>query len=148
MTTIFDQATRDDLITRINNLNENSTAQWGKMNVNQMLKHCIMVDEMYLDRRAYDRAFIGRIFGKVALKSLTKDEQPMRKNSPTGDGFKIKEIDGDISSEKTKWASLVEQYAHFSHNDFEHWFFGKMTREQVGILAYKHIDHHLRQFNS
>jgi len=28
-----------------------------------------------------------------------------------------------------------------------HPFFGKMTKEQVGYLAYKHTDHHLWQFN-
>lgn len=33
-------------------------------------------------------------------------------------------------------------------DDFMHPFFGKITREQIGYLAYKHDDHHLRQFNA
>ena len=41
MQTIFDKTNRDELIKRINALNENSKAQWGKMNICQMLKHCI-----------------------------------------------------------------------------------------------------------
>jgi hypothetical protein len=148
MKTIFDKATRDGLINRINTVDENSIAQWGKMNVYQMLKHCTLADEMYFGKKSYNRVFIGRLFGKIALKSLTKDEKPMGKNAPTSDDFKVKEIDGDILSEKAKWVTLVEEYAYFPNNNFEHWFFGKMTKEQVGILVYKHIDHHLRQFNS
>jgi hypothetical protein len=45
MNSVFDKATRDELISRINTLNENSTAQWGKMNIYQMLKHCILWEE-------------------------------------------------------------------------------------------------------
>jgi hypothetical protein len=146
MKTIFDKATRDELIGRINTLDESCTPQWGKMNVYQMLKHCILADEMYLGRKAYQRTFIGRLLGKMALKALTKDEGPMRKNSPTSADFKVKESQGDVIAERNKWAALLEQYANFPDVDFEHWFFGKMTKEQVGILAYKHTDHHLRQF--
>ena len=40
MKTIFDQSTRDHLISRINKLSEESTAQWGRMNIYQMVKHC------------------------------------------------------------------------------------------------------------
>lgn len=148
MKTIFDKTTREELITRINSLNENSTAQWGKMNVHQMLKHCTLCEEMYLGKKKYKRAFIGRLFGKIALKNVLKDENTLKRNSPTGPAFKIKETSGDMSSEKIKWVSLIGEYAQYSNNDFVHWFFGKMTKEQVGYFIYKHTDHHLRQFNS
>ena len=39
MKTIFDEATRAALIGRINSLDENRAALWGKMNVYQMLRH-------------------------------------------------------------------------------------------------------------
>jgi hypothetical protein len=148
MKSIFDKTTRDELIGRINNLNENSTAEWGKMNVSQMIKHCILCEEMYLGRKKYNRAFIGRLFGRMALKNLLKDEKPLQRNAPTSANFKIKETDGNISSEKRKWITLLEQYEHYSNEDFVHWFFGRMTKDQVGYFAYKHSDHHLRQFNA
>jgi len=53
MKTIFDKQTRDELIDRINKLNENSTAQWGKMNVYQMLKHCTLYEEMLLGKKEF-----------------------------------------------------------------------------------------------
>jgi hypothetical protein len=148
MKTIFDKATRDELVARINTLSENSTAQWGKMNVYQMLKHSTLWVEWVLAGEKYKQAFIGRLFGKMALKGVLKDESPLQRNTPTLAELRIKEKTGDVESEKKKWAVLIEKLAHFSSPDFVHTFFGKMTKEQVGYMAYKHMDHHLRQFNS
>ena len=147
MKTIFDKATRDELIVRINTLNENSTAQWGKMNVYQMLKHCTLWEEWIASNKKHKQQFIGRLFGKMALKNVLKDDAPLRRNTPTLSELRIKD-NGDVESEKKKWIALIEQNAHFSNPDFVHSFFGKMTKEQVGQMAYKHTDHHLRQFNS
>jgi hypothetical protein len=84
----------------------------------------------------------------MALKSMIKDDKPLRRNVPTSAHFKVKEKYGDTESEKKKWIALIESYEHYSNPNFVHDFFGKMTIEQIGILAYKHTDHHLRQFNS
>jgi hypothetical protein len=148
MKTIFDKTTRDELITRINTLNENNTAQWGKMNVYQMLKHCRMWEEWMQSNEKHKRAFVGLLFGKMALKGVMKDESPLMRNSPTIPELRIKEQSGDIASEKKRWIMLIEQYPNYSDAGFVHSFFGKMTKEQVGYMAYKHTDHHLRQFNS
>ena len=148
MKTIFDKATNDELITRINTLTENSTAQWGKMNICQMLKHCTLWEEMVIGKVKCKRSFIGRIFGKMALKSLIRDEKPLTRNTPSAPELIVKEGGGDLAAERAKWIALIEAYGRFSAPDFVHPFFGKMTKEQIGYLAYKHADHHLRQFNS
>ncbi len=146
--TVFDKTTRDELITRINTINDTSIAQWGKMNVYQMLKHCTIWEEWVAGEAKYKRVWLGRVFGKMVLRKVLKDEKPFGKNSPTLPVLTIKETNGDISAEKTKWITLIEGYEHFSNTNFVHSFFGKMTKEQIGFLAYKHTDHHLRQFNS
>jgi len=148
MKTVFDKTTRDELISRIDALNENSKNAWGKMNVYQVLKHCTLWDEWVQSGKNNKQVLIGRLFGKMALKKLVKDESPLGRNTPTLPELKIKETNGDVESEKKKWIALINEYAHFSNPDFFHSFFGKMTKEQVGQLAYKHADHHLRQFNS
>ena len=147
MKTIFDKSTRDELISRINKLDESSPIQWGKMSVYQMLKHCTLWEEMSHGRKKYKRAFIGRLFGKVALKMLLKNEDPMSRNAPTIPELRVTGT-GDVAAEKRKWVALLEEYEHFSNADFVHPFFGKITKEQTGYLAYKHTDHHLRQFGS
>ena len=78
METIFDHSTREGLISRINTLNENSKAQWGKMNICQMLKHCTLYEEMMLGKVTFKRAFLGRLFGKMALKEFIQDQNPIK----------------------------------------------------------------------
>ncbi|MBC7829738.1 MAG: DUF1569 domain-containing protein [Chitinophagaceae bacterium] len=150
MRSIFDEINRTELINRIKTINDQSTAQWGKMTVYQMLKHSIIWEEWIQgkNRPIYKREILGYIFGKMALKSMIKDESPFKRNIPTSTYFKVAEKKGDVESEKKKWICLIEGYEHYSNPDFIHDFFGKMTKEQIGILAYKHSDHHLRQFNA
>lgn len=147
MKTVFDKATREELTGRISRLTEQSTAQWGKMNVYQMIRHCALWEEMALGKKQYERVFIGRLFGKLALRGLMKDDGPLSRNSPTLPEFRITG-NGNVAAEKAKWISLIGEYQHFSNPGFIHPFFGKMTKEQIGYMAYKHIDHHLRQFNN
>lgn len=147
MKTVYDKVTRDELIRRINTLDENSRAQWGKMKVYQMVKHCRLWEEMMLGKKKYDRVFLGRIFGKMALNSMLKNDTPLGRNAPTIPALIIKD-DGDVSIEKSKWVALIEEHAHAWVPDLVHPFFGKLTKEQIGRLVYKHGDHHLRQFNS
>ena len=148
MKSIFDKTTKEELVHRINALPEDSKAQWGKMNIYQMLKHCILCEEMYLGKTKYKRAFISYLFGKMALKNVLKDEKPLGRNTPTLPEIKMTEnFITDIKTEKSKWITLIGEYDQFSNVDFVHPFFGKVTPEQIGYMAYKHIDHHLRQFN-
>jgi hypothetical protein len=118
------------------------------MNIYQMLKHCTLWEEMISGKIACKRSFLGRLFGKTVLKDFIKDEKPWKRHSPTSPELRVKERNGNVASERTKWIALIEGNAHFSNSSFVHPFFGKMTKEQIGILAYKHTDHHLRQFNS
>jgi hypothetical protein len=149
MKTVFDEATRSELIRRISSLHENKEAQWGKMNVYQMAKHCSLWNEWVHGRNnpIYTRSFLGRIFGKWALKSSVKDETPMQRNIPTSRDLVIKEETGNLELQKKKWMEFIAAYAQYSNPAFVHDFFGIMTREEIGIFAYKHSDHHLRQFS-
>lgn len=150
MKTIFDNTTREALITRINKLTKTNTAQWGKMNIYQMTKHCITWNNWILGKNKpiYQQGFLGRIFGKIALKGLVRDDKPMKKNMPAGRAFTIKENNGDVELQKKIWIEQIAEYGHFSNLGFIHDFFGKMEVDEIGILVYKHFDHHLRQFNA
>ena len=146
MKTIFDKSTNDQLIARISLIDENSTAKWGKMTVYQMLKHCTLWEEMLRGDKVITRMFLGRLIGRIALKGVLKDEKPMSRNAPTVPGFEIKDH-GNVLEEKARWIAMAKEHPYFANDNFIHPFFGKMTKEQIGYLAYKHSDHHLRQFN-
>ena len=148
MQDIFNPRTIEGLKARVRNISTDSTAQWGKMTTWQMLKHCCENEKLLLREKAYDRLFIGRLFGKMSLKSMVKDDKPLKQNQPTHPEFKIKG-DGDLERQKKEWMTLLDKYPYQKASDyasFVHPFFGKMTYDEVNIAAYKHIDHHLRQF--
>ena len=77
MKTVFNSAIRNELMSRINSLNENSKPLWGKMTLFQMTTHCTIWNEWVLGKKdfVYKQDLLGKVFGKMALKSNTKDEQ-------------------------------------------------------------------------
>ncbi|MBA4166888.1 MAG: DUF1569 domain-containing protein [Chitinophagaceae bacterium] len=146
MKSIFDVSDNDELLRRINTLNEKSTAQWGKMTIYQMLKHCTLWEEMITGEKKFKRMLLGMIFGRMALNRMLRDDRPMPQNAPTVPGFAVRD-DGDIQTEKAKWINYAKRHLDFSNDSFVHPFFGRMSKGELGQLAYKHTDHHLRQFN-
>src|SRR5438309_1767306 len=131
MKSVLDKSTRDELTGRIQSLNESNTARWGKMNLYQMLHHCVLCEELYLGKRTQKRAFMGRLFGKIGLKNILAEGKSFPQSAPTADAFKVKEQAGDVRAEKEKWIALLEEYKTYP-GDYVHWFFGRMTKEQVG----------------
>jgi hypothetical protein len=148
MKTVFDAAVRDELVSRINTLTLQNHAQWGKMTVSQMLKHCILCDEMFFGKLVIKRVFIGRLLGPMMLKKVLKDDRGFGRNSPTSQLLKTTGQNCDIDLHKKEWISNIEQFAVYNNTNFIHPFFGPMTKDQVGLFAYKHADHHLRQFGA
>ena len=145
MKTVLDKETREEIIQRIASLDKECNHLWGKMIVGQMIKHCTLCEELYLGKVKLKRVFLGRIFGKTALKKLLSDDRPIGKHSPTDPFLRVIENIDDLEPYKQKWIALINEYEDRDAGSF-HPFFGKMTLEQLGKLSYKHNDHHLRQF--
>lgn len=151
MKSISDPALRQDLHRRISLLQEDSKPLWGKMNVWQMTRHCNNWSEWLLGRgpytgHVYRQDLLGKLFGRWALRSNTKDDRPMQRNMPAGK-LAIKDTTrGNLEGEKALWIQLTDDCALQYNEYFIHDFFGRMTAEQISIFAYKHYDHHLRQF--
>lgn len=149
MKSIFKQEDRAEIISRINTLNEESKAQWGRMTIGQMLRHCALCEEYYMGNFEVKRSLLGRIVGKMAINSMLKNERvPFPKNSVAPAQFRVAENIDQIEEEKQKWLALMNKYANYNNDHFTHWFFGKMSKEQLGQFVYKHSDHHLKQFGA
>ena len=146
MKTIFDKTARTELAERISKLDKNSEAQWGKMNVGEMLEHDAICEAYYQGNEKIKRPSIGRLFGSMALKSLLNEQTPFRRNAQTLKQFRASGNYEDIEAGKAKWIALLDKYECYPNEYFKHWFFGKMSKEQVGKMVYKHADHHLKQF--
>jgi hypothetical protein len=147
MKSVFDTSTKEELIRRINSLHPQSNAQWGKMTVFQMIRHCTLGEKMLQGELKIKRVLIGRLFGRIILKQVMKDDAPFRKNSPTSPLLQTSAEAGDIEQQKKEWISMIGQYGQHTQGII-HPFFGAITGEQIGRFAYKHADHHLRQFGA
>jgi hypothetical protein len=148
MKSVLHNNIREELIGRIHSLTPQHTARWGKMNVHQMMEHCLRCDDMYHGELNIKRVFIGRLLGTMMKKRILKKDMLFGKNAPTAPILMIAETGGDMDAQKNKWQKRIEQYCNYSNPRFIHPFFGPMTKEEVGVFAYKHADHHLRQFGA
>jgi hypothetical protein len=146
---MFNQETREEIIRRIKSLDGDSKALWGKMNVFQMVKHCLLAERHYHGQLRVE-APVGADLsaGPKVLSLLLGDAQPMIRNARTAPAFRVEVDSGDLEFEIANWISIIASYESFRPSAYAHWYFGEMTRDQLGQLSYKHNDHHLRQFGA
>lgn len=148
MKTIFDPKATAEIKSRIETLSSGNHAQWGKMDIYQMLRHCSLCEDMMQGKLTIRRVFIGRIIGKMILKQALTEGRPFGKNSPTSPLLKTVGQNGNFDAQKSEWLQKIDGYEQFDNYHFVHPFFGKMSKEQIGVFVYKHADHHLRQFGA
>ena len=149
MTNIYESATLQEFTWRIEKLHSKSIAQWGKMNVAQMLAHCSEVLEVALGDKKLNRSLMGILFGRFAKPIVTNDV-PFKPNLPTDKGFIITG-ERDFSTEQKRLITLLSRFSKGGAAVMEgrvHPFFGKLTPNEWSISQIKHLDHHLRQFGA
>lgn len=147
MQNLFDKPVYDEIISRINKLTPASVAQWGKMNVAQMLAHCKEAFRVPLSNKKMTAPLLMRLIGRL-MKAKLYNDSPWKKNLPTAPNFIIKD-ERDFEKEKKELLELINQFCSAGPSGvgkFPHPFFGKFTPEQWGMSMYKHLDHHFRQF--
>ena len=148
MKNLFEAAAIDEVKTRLNGLRPESQRQWGTMGVAQMVAHCSGGLQMAVGDIAPPRVLIGRILGGTIKKLAIRNENPLRKSSPTVKELIIKE-ERDLEKERVILSGLIERFAKggpAACSKQPHSFFGPMNPDEWAILMYKHLDHHFRQF--
>jgi len=141
MKDIFLKTTIDEFIARVEKLSNSSQANWGTMDVSQMLAHLSKAIEMAFGSLKTKRMFIGRIIGKKILKKAIGNDRYLGKNSPTSPEIKIVQ-ESDFKQEKQHLISLLNSFLVHKTTDLDgniHPFFGKMNADEWNKLAYKHL---------
>jgi hypothetical protein len=150
MRNIFEPDASQEIKQRLACLRPDSERQWGKMNPAQAVAHCSKGMEQALGDILPPRLFIGRLIGSFIKSKALSDDAPMRRNSPTVPGFQVLDK-RDLVAERHRLNGLIDRVIAAGPTGctaHPHSFFGRMTPEQWGILMYKHLDHHLRQFGA
>lgn len=149
MRTLFDPADRDSIRERLEKLHAGAPRQWGKMNCGQALAHCAIALEVATGDRPRKQQLIGKIFAPFVRKSLL-GEKPFSRNSPTDPIFVVTD-DRDFESERRRLTDIITRFCELGPGNASkqvHSFFGRLSGEEWGLLMYKHLDHHFRQFGA
>ena len=148
MKSIFDKNAFDEILERLGKLQPTTARQWGKMSPAQMLEHCSRALEMATGRKPMQQAFIGKMIGWIFKKGFLS-EKAFPKNSPTGPDLIIKD-EPDFGATKARLKDLITEFHQLGEAGTDgniHGFFGRLSGPEWGVSQYKHLDHHLRQFD-
>jgi hypothetical protein len=135
---------------RLNRLSPSSMRQWGTMDAAQAMAHCSNAMENAIGDARPPRMFIGRLIGPMVKKMAIANDEPLKKNSPTSPELRVADK-RQLDIEKQRLSGLIEKFVAAGPGgctDHPHSFFGRMTADEWGVLMYKHVDHHLRQFGA
>jgi hypothetical protein len=144
----FGAARAQEVKERMTHLGPDSERLWGKMNAAQAVAHCSLGLEMALGDIRPPRWLRGRIFGWMVKPMAFREDEPMIRNSPT---MIAVENERHLDSERERLCGLIDRFTAAWPDGctaHPHSFFGRLTPEEWGILTYKHLDHHLRQFGA
>ena len=143
--TLFDEAGRQEMIGRIARVQSGAKPLWGKMNAEQMLAHLSESMRMTLGELPTKSKRLPIRYWP--LKQLIIYVFPFPKGTPTAPELLPAES-GTVEQRRAELnASIARLAARREDEPFpEHPAFGKLSRRAWGVLAYRHLDHHLRQF--
>lgn len=148
MNNLFDTNDTASIMARIARLQPESLRQWGTMDVAQMMAHCSEALKTATGESKPPRVFIGYLLGPLFRPAFLGDK-PFQKNAPTAPILVVSD-QRVFDAEKQRLIACVQQFVSGGASkctDHPHAFFGKMNPDQWARIMYKHLDHHLRQFN-
>jgi hypothetical protein len=148
MKNIFSSEVCEEIIARINQLSVQSTPEWGKMNVAQMLAHCNVTYELVFENKHPKPNALVRFLLKVIVKNYVVSDKPFKRSSQTSPAFIIAN-DRDFETEKYRLIDYINQAQKLGSAYFEgkeSHSFGALKATEWNAMFYKHLDHHLSQF--
>jgi Protein of unknown function (DUF1569) len=149
MNSLFEPFERQKILDRLGELQPSATRQWGKMDPAQMCAHCVAALEVGAGDVTKEHSFIGKVLGRFVKGSLL-GEKPFSKNSPTDPTFVVND-QRDFDKERARLVEIVKRFGGAGASSADgrmHSFFGRLKGDEWGVLMYKHLDHHLRQFGA
>lgn len=146
MPIMHEERARAGLKERAAKLTSSSSAVWGRMSVDQMLWHVNAQLEVAMDRRPC--GMIDTLFKRTVIKQVALYGPWPKGKAPTAKEMKATG-QYDLASERARFGALIDE---FSGRDMQsgwrpHPAFGPLSGKQWSLLAWRHADHHFRQFS-
>ncbi len=144
----FEQATYENNLKRLEKLNAETKALWGKMNVAQMLAHLNVAYGITYNENLPKITGLKKFLLKLIVKKIVTSEKPFSKNGRTAPEFIIADNRG-FTKEKEKLANYIKETFQKGETYFEgkeNISFGSLSAKEWSNLFQKHLDHHFAQF--
>lgn len=147
MKNLLNEATVQQLIARIEKLSPQSKSVWGEMNPTEMLAHCNSCNKQILeegrsDQKTNSKQYFLRILALYLAPKFTKGRISEERHITKG-----KFSDAHFESQKELFKAIISKFPQNTRElTLTHPAFGNISTSQWGIAAFKHMDHHLRQF--
>lgn len=145
MKTFWDPRIQEELWARIQRLEPDSPPRWGRMTCPQMIVHVTDVLACYMGQLA--AAGKRTPLQYAPLKQVCVYLLPFPRNVPTAREL-IARAPGEWTDEIARLRQALNTFAaRQGRKDWpSHPLFGRMSGRAYGVLAFRHTDHHLRQF--
>ncbi len=148
MKNLFDEKVKEEILSRIDKLSPDTKALWGKMNVNQNLRHLSMSFEIptgKLDPTQLKAPPMPKWLFRFFLLNV----KPPKEKAET-----FKELNTvsnninptDFEAERNNLKKAIEDFCNAPNLIPVNKMVGKFSKKEWGKLNYNHTDHHLRQF--
>ena len=145
MKTMWQPEAREELLARAGKLRPEAPAQWGKLNCSRMLAH--VTDGLRMATGELRVAPKSSPLKYTPIKQLIIYWLPFPKSAPTAPEL-LARAPGEWEREVSQFRDALQQFV--SRKDEQQWpahpAFGNLSNKDWGVLVYRHIDHHFKQF--
>jgi len=147
MKSIWQEAARREISDRVGALAWDRPAAWGKFTAPKMV--CHLADSLKMAMGDLKVARKTLPIRYPPLKQLVIYWAPFPKSAPTAPELLVREP-REWSRDIGDVQELLERAASARTTDTwpEHPAFGKLSKRAWGVLIYRHMDHHLKQFGA
>jgi hypothetical protein len=146
---------RESIRERAAGLRPESSARWGRFTAPQMLAHAIQSLRMMTGELPVPAERVPWVVRHAPLRQLLIYVLPFPKGLPTSAALLSRPAAEPSTISAVAWAEEQRELAHVLETIGaraagggwpEHPASGPMDGRDWGVLQYRHIDHHLRQF--
>jgi hypothetical protein len=145
MKSMWDEG-RGEIVQRLARLTPESRAHWGRFSAPQVVCHLADSLKMALGELPVKSKRVPIRY--APLKQLIVYVAPFPKGMPTAPEL-IARAPGDWGADLADLRSLVDRFQPRGGAGWpEHPAFGALSERAWGVLVYRHMDHHLKQFGA
>lgn len=145
MPSIWNEADRRSLDNRLQAMQAGNKATWGQMSLKEMLDH--LAKSLGIATGETKCAPKSGPFRYWPIRVLIIHVVPWPKGAPTAPELLVK-THGDWQQNRKAVREAITRIGALDSSAtlHEHPAFGRISRHSWGVLMYRHVDHHLRQF--